>query len=314
MDNSISIPGDAKEIASSPENWINSSPLTIRSLHGYVILLDFWAYSCANCIRTIGSLGEIWLKHKDRKFMLVGIHTPEFEFEKNIYNLRFALRKFGIEYPVLHDPEGINWKNYGNNYWPRAALINQNGQIIFEHIGESGYDEIDRKIIELLGDSGKIESIREKPTNYPFFMSRETYAGSVKGAEIGSVKVCTKESCEEYYDPGNHKEGIIYPKGDWSRGEECLAFWGNSGYISLMFNSKEVNAVLDGSGHAEVLYHGEVIDPDDAGSDIIFKRGRSFVSMNGPRLYSLLKLDRYMPGEIKIIPFRGFRIYSYTFG
>jgi thiol-disulfide isomerase/thioredoxin len=314
MGDDVFEPPKAVEIVGVKENWINSQPLTIESLRGQVVLLDFWAFSCVNCLRTIDSLKEIWAKHKDRNFMLIGIHTPEFEFEKNIFNLKMAVRKLGIEYPVLSDPGRINWKNYGNSFWPRAALINPEGFVVFDHVGEIGYDEIDRKIIELVAGDEKILSIHENPKHYPFFMSKELYAGRLRNPELGSVKICTKESCDEYYDPGNHKEGIIYLKGDWKQENEYLEFRGTNGYVLLRFNSKQVNAVLDGSGHVEILYHGETLDPDYAGKDVIFKRGKSFVTTNGPRLYNLIELEKYMPGDIKLIPFKGFRIYSYTFG
>ena len=132
----------------NPKFWLNSDILTIDKLRGKIILLDFWTYSCVNCIRTLPSLKSIWKKYKGKRFMLIGIHTPEFEFEKEIGNVKYAIKKYNIDWPVLQDPERINWENYGNTYWPRAALINGEGEIIFEHIGESGYDDVDSKIAE----------------------------------------------------------------------------------------------------------------------------------------------------------------------
>lgn len=299
------------ELESSDENWLNSAPLSMLSMAGRQVLLHFWSYSCFGCIRSIPFVKGLCSAVAKEKITVISVHTPVLAFEKNIYNLKMSVRRMDIQIPVLHDPESVNARNYGITSLPGFVLVSKGGDIILEHSGEDGMDEMRRRFVEITGIATNAAEFG-KP-HLPF-MTRGIRAGMNSGSEIGSVKVCTKETCDEYYDPGNHREGIIYLKGDWSREPEYLAFWGNSGYISVKFNAKEASAVMDGSGHAEILYHGEPLDPDYAGTDTIFKRGRSFVSMNGPRLYSLLKLDRYMPGEIKLVPFRGFRIYSYAFG
>lgn len=313
MEGDIFEPKMAPEIASNSENWINSPKMTLDELRGRIILLDFWTYSCVNCLRTLRSLREMWKKYKDSEAVMIGIHTPEFAFERDIENVRRAVKKHGIKYPVLNDPERINWHNYGNSFWPRAALISRKGQIIMDHIGESGYDEIDRKIMEELGME-PVQAIRQTKRNYPFFITPEIYAGSLRNEGIGSSKVCTPEKCSEFYDPGNHREAVIYLKGEWIQTPEYLEFTGDSGYVSLKFYAREVNAVLGGRGYAQVFFDGESLDERNAGKGVVFKRWKSFVQVNRPDIYNLISIERYVAGDIRIIPFKGFRIYSYTFG
>jgi len=131
----------------SEKQWINSKPLKLADLVGKVVLLDFWAYSCINCVRTLPALKEMWSKYKDKRFVIIGVHTPEFEFEKEVGNVKAAVKKHGIEYPVVSDPERYNWVRYGNRWWPRAALIDAEGKLIFDHVGEAGYDEIEERIV-----------------------------------------------------------------------------------------------------------------------------------------------------------------------
>ncbi len=124
------------------KSWINSKPLTLKDLRGKIVLLDFWTYSCINCIRTLPALKKMHEKYSKKGLVIVGIHTPEFEFEKDLENVKTAVKKHGIKYPVGLDSDNTTWHLYGNRYWPWATLIGKEGNIVMEHIGESGYDEI----------------------------------------------------------------------------------------------------------------------------------------------------------------------------
>ncbi|VVB59625.1 Thiol-disulfide oxidoreductase ResA [uncultured archaeon] len=126
----------APEIVSTESQWINSKALTMKDLRGKTVLLDFWTYSCVNCLRTLPALKQMWKKYRNRDVVIIGVHTPEFEFEKDIANVRFAVKKHRIKYPVLNDPERINWERYGDTYWPRAELINSEWELVFEHVGD----------------------------------------------------------------------------------------------------------------------------------------------------------------------------------
>ncbi len=303
----------------SDKQWINSRPLKLERLKGKIILLDFWAYSCVNCIRTLSALKKIVEKYKNKRFVLIGIHTPEFEFEKEIGNVKYAVKKHGINWPVLNDPRRINWDNYGNTYWPRAALINAEGELIFEHVGESGYDEIDSKIEEELRKLGEIsdsKKIDEQKRKYAYNISKESYAGSLRNNGIGSGKVCTKEGCDEYADPKIYKEGVIYLQGDWAQTEEYLEYKGKEGrgYIAYRYYASEVNVVMSGVGEAEVLVDDAPLTKEGAGSNVVLKNRKSYVKLEGADMYNLIKDKDYHSRVLKILAFEEMKVFAYTFG
>jgi thiol-disulfide isomerase/thioredoxin len=132
------------------EEYINTDPLRISELKGKVILVHFWTYSYINCIHTIPYLNEWYQKYSDKGLVIIGIHTPEFEFEKNIDNVRAAVKEHMIEYPVLQDSNYATWNAFQNIYWPRDYVIDKEGFIRYDHIGEGGYNETENVIKSLL--------------------------------------------------------------------------------------------------------------------------------------------------------------------
>jgi thiol-disulfide isomerase/thioredoxin len=131
-------------------NWLNSGPLSITDLRGKVVLVDFWTYGCINCRRTLPYVTKLYDTYKERGLVVVGVHTPESPFEKVIGNVRTAIERHGIKYPVAQDNDYATWNAYHNQYWPAQYIIDQNGKIVFEHTGEGQYDEIERTIQKLL--------------------------------------------------------------------------------------------------------------------------------------------------------------------
>ena len=131
-------------------NWFNSAPLNIADLRGKVVLVDFWTYGCVNCVNTLPHVTELYAKYKDRGLVVVGIHTPEFPFERSAANVQAALKRHGITYPVAQDNDSQTWDAYRNQYWPAQYIVDQSGKIVFHHDGEGRYDEIDRTIARLL--------------------------------------------------------------------------------------------------------------------------------------------------------------------
>ena len=148
---------DKSQFSKAPDfagisGYINTHPITLKDLKGKVVLVDFWTYSCINCIRTLPYLADWNAKYADKGLVIVGVHTPEFEFEKNIDNVKAAVQKFGIKYPVLQDNDKGTWNAYGNSYWPRKYLIDSDGYIRYDHIGEGGYAETEKIIQTLLAE------------------------------------------------------------------------------------------------------------------------------------------------------------------
>jgi thiol-disulfide isomerase/thioredoxin len=134
-------------------NWFNFAPLNIASLRGKVVLVDFWTYGCVNCVNTLPHVTELYAKYKDRGLVVVGIHTPEFPFEKSASNVQAALKRHGITYPVAQDNDSQTWNAYGNRYWPAQYIVDQSGKIVFQHDGEGQYEQMDRIVQKLLNAS-----------------------------------------------------------------------------------------------------------------------------------------------------------------
>ncbi|MEI6731346.1 MAG: redoxin family protein [archaeon] len=300
--------------------WINSAPLSLDKLKGKVILLEFWTYSCVNCLRTLPALKNLWKKYKDKRFVIIGVHTPEFDFEKILGNVKYAVRKNGIEFPVASDPDRINWERYGNTYWPRTALINGEGKLVFEHVGESGYDQVEEKIIEELKKireiKGEMLPMREQKREYSPIMTPETYVGSLRNNGLGSSKVCTKEGCDEYADNGNYTAGVVCLQGDWNQEQEFVEYMGKpeKGWIALKYYASEVNVVLSGLGMVEILLDGYPLPKAYAGKDIEYKSGKSYVHVSGADIYNLVKEHSFQGHIIKLLPDKHVKVYAYTFG
>ena len=139
------------------QGWLNTPPLSMLGLRGKVVLLEFWTFGCVNCVRTLPHIKKLHMRYQGDKFVLVGVHTPEFDFEKVPENVAKAVRRFKIEYPVAIDDENATWKRYGNHYWPRLTLVDSKGRVRWEHIGEGDYDVMENKIRELL-EEARVES------------------------------------------------------------------------------------------------------------------------------------------------------------
>src|SRR2546430_3677060 len=131
-------------------NWFNSAPLKLADLRGKVVLVNFWTYGCVNCVNTLPHVTRLYAKYRDRGFVVVGIHTPEFPFERSASNVQAALKRHGITYPVAQDNDSQTWNAYRNRYWPAPYIVDQSGKIVFQHAGEGQYEEIDRTIARLL--------------------------------------------------------------------------------------------------------------------------------------------------------------------
>jgi thiol-disulfide isomerase/thioredoxin len=132
------------------EKWLNTEPLTMQQLRGKVVLVDFWTYTCINCIHTLPYVKSWHQKYKDQGLVVVGVHTPEFPFERSTDNVTAAMKRFDIRYPVAQDNRYATWSAYSNQYWPAVYLINKKGQIVYKHFGEGKYQETEAAIRTLL--------------------------------------------------------------------------------------------------------------------------------------------------------------------
>ncbi len=135
--------------------WLNSPPLSMAELRGKVVLVDFWTYSCSNCINTLPYVKQWHEKYKDQGLVVVGVHTPEFPFEKSTDNVKAAIKRFDIRYPVAQDNAYATWSAFRNQYWPATYLIDANGRIVYQHYGEGRYEETEAAIRKLLAQRNK---------------------------------------------------------------------------------------------------------------------------------------------------------------
>jgi len=150
--NAATAPFEAPEFSGITQ-WLNSEPLTMKQLRGKVILVDFWTYDCINCINTLSHVVQWHDKYKDKGLVVVGVHTPEYAFERKTENVRTALKRFDIRYPVAQDNRYATWNAYNNRYWPAFYLVNKKGRVVYTHFGEGQYEQTEARIQQLLAQT-----------------------------------------------------------------------------------------------------------------------------------------------------------------
>ena len=133
-------------------NWLNSSPLTLSELRGKVVMVDFWTHGCINCVRTLPHVTKLYEKYKSRGLVVIGVHTPEFAFEKSTANVAAAIKLHNITYPVAQDNNFATWRAYSNRYWPAQYIVDKSGKVVFQHFGEEQYELIDQTVARLLNE------------------------------------------------------------------------------------------------------------------------------------------------------------------
>ena len=264
-------------------NWINSPPLSLMNLKGKVVLIDFWTYSCINCLRTLPYIEKWYQEYKDKGFVVIGVHTPEFEFEKTPANVADAVARLGILYPVAQDNDYATWLAYQNQYWPAHYLIDQSGNVRQIHFGEGDYIGTENVIRELLGLSPLIE--KEQP-HLVRSLSPETYLGLSRA--IHYTKSLKLVEGTVNYDPplADDQVGL---RGKWGITDENIISQGNDSYIDGEFLATEVYLVLSGSSNTPVEVF---VDGKPSGSFLVkesrkydvarFSYGRHLVSLKLP--------------------------------
>lgn len=315
-------PTQEKQSEIAPElilggSWFGSTPITISSLRGKVVLIDFWTYTCINCIRTLPYLKSWHNKYKDKGLVIIGVHTPEFEFEKNPDNVARAIKDFDLTYPVMQDNDFATWNAYNNHYWPAKYLVDKNGKIRYTHFGEDGYDETEMKIQELLREAGSFSE--DLPVNNPTYRvqsrSPETYLGNWRIANFVSPEPIRQDASSMYSIPKSITRNTFAYGGSWTVGYEYARPSAGATLI-LRFDAKDVFLVIRQKtkgtvGTLRVLMNGKSVGEDTAGEDT--KEG--VVTVDADRLYKLIKLPT--PGEHLLkLEFLddNLELYAFTFG
>ena len=339
-------PGEVGSVAQEIQGisgWINSEPFTMESLRGKVVLVDFWTYTCVNCIRTMPFLREWHEKYADEGLVIVGVHSPEFQFEEVRENVEAAVEQFQIKWPVLQDNEMQTWRAFNNQFWPAKYLIDKDGVIQYTHFGEGAYDETELEIRKLLKDAGAaIDDIVANPDSGPTFnekassgsietgQTRELYAGLERNASSQVPYIIQAE----FYalpaggpilleDPGDHQNHFLYLHGMWLNGldgaQHARVTEDLEDYVALKYFGTSVNVVLGSEGEPYRVYltvDDGPIPLQDRGTDIEEDEdGRTFIFVDRDRMYRLIESPEYGGHEMKLTSNSDeFAVFAFTFG
>lgn len=294
--------------------WFNSEPLQISKLKGKVVLVDFWTYTCINCIRTLPYLKSWDEKYRSNGLVIIGVHTPEFAFEKNAQNLQKAINDYEIKYPIVQDNDFKTWDAFSNRYWPAKYLIDKDGRIRYTHFGEGDYDETENMIQTLLKEAGEdisLQKLKTLNTTYILKHLKPIWA-YWRISNFMNINEIRRDQTSQY----KYKEGLYdnyYDiQGDWVISKEYSQPSVDSS-LKLKFNSKDVYLVASSEmdTEAEIYLDGNLISNEKAGVDV--SDGK--VNFKDNRIYHLIGLDKPR-AHILEIKFLGSdaKIFAFTFG
>ncbi len=321
--------------------WFNSEPLTLAGLReeGRVVLVDFWTYTCVNCLRTLPFLNDWHEKYADRGLTIVGVHSPEFEFEHRPEHVQAAIRAQGIAYPVAQDNQMQTWAAFHNSVWPAKYLIAPEGIVVYRHFGEGDYDGTEAAIRAALTAAGHDVSDIE-PGGIPeprldrgvVRITRELYGGYQRSYHPSGVYAAQGEfyvgpdRTTLYVDPGPPREHHRwYAQGEWRNEAEAIVHSRQTGngqdYIAFQFIARSVNVVMHpsaitGAYDVAIEVDGRALTPESAGADVTFdEAGRSIVHVDEPRMYRVVELPELGEHELRLrMDAEGANMYAVTFG
>ncbi len=288
--------------------WINSDPIHIENLKGKTVLIDFWDYSCINCIRTLPHLIAWDKAYKDKGLVIVGVHTPEFTFEQDPDNVRAAVKRFGIAYSVALDNDYKTWRAYNNKYWPTSYLVDKEGNIVLKHIGEGNYSELENAIRSELS-LAPIEAKHEAKRNVE--TTPEIYLGSARAQNYAQELQPNAVHAYSFKEPLN--EDKVALAGLWRASTDSITSAGSNCTIELNFIANKVHMVIAGTSDDPITVK---LDGKTLGSDSFTQDMNSDgqIYLDAPRKYDLVDLKgeakRHM---ITIHVPAGISCYSFTF-
>ena len=307
----------------SPDGYINTEgkPVTLAELRGKVVLLDIWTYSCINCQRTFPYLRDWYAKYKDQGFEIIGIHTPEFAFEKVKANVEKAAKEFGLTYPIVQDNRYQTWNALGNQYWPRKYLVDIDGYIVYDHIGEGAYAEteaqIQRALLERaqrLGlDMPEVAAVQEPVSAGGRARSPETYFGAWRNGNFGNGTQ-GKEGTQTLEIPGKLLANVFYLGGVWNFEYEYMTNESRGAQLHFIYDAKDVYFVAAAKEPVRIKI------TRDGGKPLGVARGvdvseNGFATIQEERLYKLIQDAEYGQHVIEIeVEDTGLEAYTFTFG
>jgi cytochrome c biogenesis protein CcdA/thiol-disulfide isomerase/thioredoxin len=280
--------------------WINSRPLSLTKLRGKVVLVDFWTYSCINCLRTLPYLKAWDLRYRSKGLVILGVHTPEFAFEHDLGNVRAAVKRLGVDYPVALDNSYGTWKAYSNNYWPADYLVDQAGRVRHVHFGEGDYAQTERNIRLLLaaGKAGPLPQAGRDRDRTPLELrTPESYLGYLRIGNYAGSPLRT-DRVAAYGFPASLTQDSYAYAGMWKvEGERIVA--GDNARLRLHFQARTVHLVLTGRGFVTVKVNGKMLQT---------------ARVDGARLYTLVRQKSASDGMLELSFTRDLAAYAFTFG
>jgi thiol-disulfide isomerase/thioredoxin len=277
-------------------DWINTKPFTLSQLRGKVVLIDFWTYSCINCLRTLPHLKAWYATYHRDGLVIVGVHTPEFAFEHVSSNVRAAVKRLGITYPVVQDNRFKTWDNYANQYWPAEYLIDKTGHVRHTHFGEGEYDQTEALIRRLLGANGT-HARRLADSTPTGLLTPETYLGYTRLANYVGTHV-SPDRLASYTLPATIPQNSVAYGGRWRVGPERIVA-GKDARLRLHFHAKDVYIVLGGHGTVRALIDG---------------KPATTLQVDAQRLYTVRASNKTADATLELRFTPGIQGYSFTFG
>lgn len=309
---------------SGATEWINSPPLTAEGLRGKVVLVDFWTYTCANWTRTLPYIRAFGEKYRDQGLVVIGAHTPEFPFEHDVDNVRWAAKVMDVNYPIAVDSDYGIWKAFDNNYWPAVYIADSTGRIRYHHFGEAAYEEQEKVIKRLLRENGKTvddELVKVNPrglevaADYGTLRSQETYLGYERGDSFAGD--AHQDTPRNYTVPSTLRLNQWALAGNWTVKGRPVVLNEPNGKLAFRYHARDVNLIMCPpvkgqsvpftvrvDGKAPGAGHGE--DTDAQGNGVL----------NRQRCYQLVRLqDRVIDRTFEIeFAAPGIEAYDFTFG
>ncbi|QND73639.1 thioredoxin family protein [Tardiphaga robiniae] len=307
--------------------WLNSQPLTPEALRGKVVLIDFWTYTCINWLRTAPYVRAWEQKYKHQGLVVIGVHSPEFAFEKGIDNVRRAVKELGIAYPIAVDSDHAVWRGFDNDYWPALYFIDAQGRVRHHHYGEGSYEESERFIQKLLAEAGAANIDRnlvavdprgfEVASDWATLKSPENYLGYVRTKNFASPGGAARNQPKAYEQPAHLRPNEWALAGEWTVREDASVLNASTGVLATRFHARDVNLVLSPPASATPVRFRVTIDgkpPGNAHGLDVDKQGYGTVTEQ--RLYQLIR----QPGavgertvEIEFL-YPGVETFAFTFG
>jgi cytochrome c biogenesis protein CcdA/thiol-disulfide isomerase/thioredoxin len=282
-------------------NWLNTpegEPLSIAGLRGKVVIVDFWTYSCINCLRTLPHLKAWDEAYRRAGLVIVGVHAPEFAFERVSSNVRSAVKRLGLRYPVAQDNDFQTWRAYDNDYWPAKYLVDRTGRVRYTHFGEGAYGETESWIRRLLGERARTPRTSVQDRTPGDITTPETYLGYGRLDRHAGPVIFDKEAAYRLPRRALVQDELAYA-GRWTLTLE-LAAAGEGARLRLRFQANDVFLVLAGEGRVDVLVDG--------------RRVKSVAVSGLPRLYTLARFPKLKHGLLELRFSPGVEGYAFTFG